>query len=117
MATECHYDLSQIGRCAVTYDDVTTSFSFENHKQCTLLVQGERENAFRKIIAPEKASGQFHGNRSGSEYSRKLVSDWSPEYRRNKKMGNKFFGNPANSKCLATSPGGRSCMHEKIRAD
>jgi hypothetical protein len=54
MATECNNDLRQTGCCAVTYHDVTTSFSFENHKQCTLLVQGERENVFRKIMAPDR---------------------------------------------------------------
>jgi len=54
VAIECQNDLSQTGRCAVTYDDITSSFSFENHKQYTLLAQGEKENAFREIIAPYK---------------------------------------------------------------
>ena len=56
MSTECHDDLRQTGRCAVTYHDVTNSFNFENHKRYTLLVQSERENAFRKIVAPDKVS-------------------------------------------------------------
>jgi hypothetical protein len=56
MATECNDDLRQAGRCAVTYDDVTTSFNFESHKQYTPLVQGERENAFRKIMVPDEVS-------------------------------------------------------------
>ena len=54
MATECHDDLRQTGSCAVTYNDVTTCFNFENHKRYTVLVQGERENTFPKIIAPDK---------------------------------------------------------------
>jgi hypothetical protein len=56
MATECHDDLNQTGRCAVMYDYVTNSSSFEKHKQYTLLVQGEMENAFRKIVASEKVA-------------------------------------------------------------
>jgi nitrous oxide reductase accessory protein NosL len=35
----------------------------------------------------------------------------------NTKTGNKSFGNLANSKCLATSLGGRICSHDEIRAD
>ena len=54
MANECQDDLRQTCRSAVTYDDVKSSFSFEDHKQYILLVQGEKKNGFRKIIVSDK---------------------------------------------------------------